>query len=103
MSSQGQSSAATNSVWAWCRSVFRQMLAGVGLVLIIIAIPVFMNGALYRMPVRFRYRKSGGQVKFILTPYNPEKAFKAAFDEAIATARADTALPLFLGTPEATA
>ena len=40
MSSQAQSSAASNSVWAWCRSVFRQMLAGLGLVLIIIAIPL---------------------------------------------------------------
>ena len=40
MSSQGQSAAATNSIWAWCRSVFRQVLAGLGLVFIIIAIPL---------------------------------------------------------------
>lgn len=69
--------------------------------LIIIAIPVFMGGAAYRMPVRFRYRKTGGQVKFILSIYNPERAFKDAFDEATARAEAETELPLFLGTPEA--
>lgn len=68
--------------------------------LIIIAIPVFLGGAPYRMSVRFRYRKMGGQVKFILSMYNPEKAFEAAFDEALATATLDTDLPLFMGQPE---
>jgi hypothetical protein len=49
--------------------------------LIIITIPVFMGGDPYRMPVRFRYRKQGGQVKFILSVYNPEKSFEAAFKD----------------------
>lgn len=71
--------------------------------LMIIAIPVFLGGALYRMPVRFRYRKAGSTVKFILSIYNPEKAFKAAFDEAVTEAKAQTDLPLFLGTPETSA
>lgn len=69
--------------------------------LIIIAIPVFMGGAPYRMPVRFRYRKMGGEVRFILSIYNPEKAFEAAFKEAVDQATADTDLPTFMGTPEA--
>ena len=69
--------------------------------LIIITIPVVRGGAPYRMPVRFRYRKSGASVKFILTVYNPEKAFEAAFEEAAAQARDETAVPLFYGTPEA--
>ena len=68
--------------------------------LIIIAIPVFMGGAPYRMPVRFRYRKSGGAIRFILSVYNPEKAFEAAFKEAIITALEATELPLFMGSPE---
>ena len=68
--------------------------------LIIIAIPVFMGGAPYRMPVRFRYRKLGGQVKFILSIYNPEKAFEMAFKEAIEEAATETGLPIFMGTPE---
>ncbi len=69
--------------------------------LIMITIPVFHDGAPYRMCVRFRYRKSGSAVKFILSIYNPERAFKDAFGEAIAKAEEDTGLPLFLGTPEA--
>ncbi|MGJ8529665.1 DUF2303 family protein [Maritalea sp.] len=69
--------------------------------LIIIAIPVFMGGAPYRMPVRFRYRKVGGSVRFILSIYNPEKAFEAAFKEAIDEATTATELPTFLGKPEA--
>lgn len=69
--------------------------------LIIIAIPVFVGGAPYRMAVRFRYRKLGGMIKFILKIYNPEKVFEAAFDEAIEHAKGQTNLPLFKGTPEA--
>jgi len=69
--------------------------------LIIIAIPVFQGGAPYQMPVRFRYRKTGGTVKFILSIYNPEKAFKSAFGEATDQAEAETLLPLFMGKPEA--
>lgn len=68
--------------------------------LIIIAIPVFMGGAPYRMPVRFRYRKVGGEVRFILSIYNPEKAFEAAFKEAVIEATTATDLPTFLGKPE---
>lgn len=68
--------------------------------LIIIAIPVFRNGALYRMPVRFRYRKAGPSVKFTLSLYNPEKSFQAAFEEALTEATEQTDLPLFQGTPE---
>lgn len=68
--------------------------------LIIIAIPVFMGGAPYRMPVRFRYRKIGGTVKFILSVYNPEKAFEAAFKEAVEKATEETGLPTFMGSPE---
>jgi hypothetical protein len=69
--------------------------------LIIIGIPVFRGGAPYRLPVRFRYRKQGAAVKFILTPYNPERAFDAALREAVTRAQEQTELPLFYGAPEA--
>jgi len=65
-----------------------------------IAIPVFLNGSPYRMAVRFRYRKLGSKVAFILSIYNPEKVFEAAFDEAIKTATEATTMPTFMGTPE---
>lgn len=69
--------------------------------LIIIAIPVFLSGAAYRMPVRLRYRKSGASLKFTLTIYNPKKSFDASFDETIVQAKAATELPIFMGKPEA--
>lgn len=68
--------------------------------LIIVAIPVFRGGAPYRMPVRFRYRKNGGSVQFILSVYNPERYFEAAFEEAVTQATEATELQTFYGTPE---
>lgn len=69
--------------------------------LIIVAIPVFNGGDLFRMTVRFRYRKMGGAVRFILSVYNPERAFEMAFENALKHALAETELPLFVGSPEA--
>jgi hypothetical protein len=68
--------------------------------LFLIAIPVFESGHAYRLPVRFQYRKDGGQVWFILSVYDPQAAFDDAFDEAVKDAKERTGLPLFLGTPE---
>lgn len=69
--------------------------------LFLITIPVFEMGAIYRLPVRFRYRKSGSSIQFTLTLHDPRKAFDDAFDEACAEAAENTELPLFIGTPEA--
>lgn len=49
---------------------------------------------------RFRYRKSGPNIKFTLTLHDPRKAFDDAFDEACAEAAEQTNLALLLGTPE---
>lgn len=65
--------------------------------LFMIAIPVFDGGALYRLPVRLRYRTAGGKVQFILTRYDPESAFQDAFEEAVTHAGAETVLPVFYG------
>ncbi|MFW2541501.1 DUF2303 family protein [Primorskyibacter sp. 2E107] len=68
--------------------------------LIIIAIPVFLGGAPYRMAVRSRYRKNGSSVAFIMSIYTPEKVFEAAFKEAVAAATEATGLTALMGTPE---
>lgn len=68
--------------------------------LIIITIPVFEGGALYRMPVRFRYAKSGSNLSFVLSMYAPEKAFDDAFNGAAEEASKETDLPLFYGSAE---
>lgn len=69
--------------------------------LIMVAIPIFENGAHYRIPVRFRYRKSGASISFIFQLHTPDVYLKDAVDEAIATAAAETGLPVFRGSPEA--
>lgn len=68
--------------------------------LFMIAIPVFEEGALYRLAVRFRYRKAGSDVKFIVSIYNPDAALRDAAREAMATAKDATGVPLMMGTPE---
>ncbi|WP_411839220.1 DUF2303 family protein [Paracoccus sp. ME4] len=68
--------------------------------LFMIAIPVFEEGALYRLAVRFRYRKAGAEVKFFATLYNPEAALRDAAREALATAQEKTGVPLMIGKPE---
>lgn len=68
--------------------------------LFLIAIPVFERGHVYRLPVRFQYRKAGPTVKFTLTLHDPAAAIEDAFHEATALAADQTGLPLFLGAPE---
>lgn len=68
--------------------------------LFMVAIPVFDRGAAYRLAVRFRYRKAGQDVKFIMSLYNPDVAMDDALEEALSQAEAETGLPLFRGIPE---
>ncbi|MDP2495891.1 DUF2303 family protein [Shimia thalassica] len=68
--------------------------------LFLITIPVFEMGAVYRLPVRFRYRKSGPKIMFTLTLHDPQKAFDDAFNEACNEASEQTELSLLVGTPE---
>lgn len=69
--------------------------------LFLIAIPVFEGGVVFRLPVRFQYRKAGSTVKFFLTIHDPKHAKDIAFDEAVNEAATETGLPLLIGTPEA--
>lgn len=71
--------------------------------LFMIAIPVFDEGAAYRIPVCFRYRKAGQAVKFTFTLYTPAVYFRDALAEALDRAATETGLPLFRGAPEAPA
>lgn len=69
--------------------------------LFLLALPVFDNGAFYRLAARFRYQKSGSGVKFFLTLHNPDIALQDAIEGALKEAQSKTGLPLFRGTPEA--
>lgn len=67
--------------------------------LFFIGIPVFTNGDRYKLPVRLRYRLAGS-VKWSFEIWRADKALDLAFAEACDKVRAETGLPLFLGSPE---
>ncbi|PLW79098.1 DUF2303 family protein [Cohaesibacter celericrescens] len=66
----------------------------------LIAIPIFEGGAVYRIPVRLRYRKNRGDLVWLIEPYQLDRYIKDAFTEACADAAGFTGLPLFFGQPE---
>lgn len=66
-----------------------------------IAIPVFYAGDLYRIAARLRYRRNGGTISWSYQLVRPDLVFDDAFNGIVEKARADTGLPVLLGTPEA--
>lgn len=67
---------------------------------LLIAVPVFRSGFAYQIPVRLRYRVKDGNVTWTLAMYRPERYFDDAFMGACERVREETALPLFVGSPE---
>lgn len=68
--------------------------------LFLIGIPVFERGELWRLAVRFGYRRHGGDVRFTLAILEADEARERAFDEACAKVTAETGLPIFRGSAE---
>ena len=69
--------------------------------LFVIGIPVFEGDAAYRLPVRLTYRRDEGAIFWTIRRYRPEIVFFDAFDRALEKVRTETALPVFIGSPEA--
>lgn len=67
----------------------------------VIALPVFLGGAPYRMPVRIRYRVKEQRVTWSLHLHRADLVFEHAFAELREQIAAATSLPLFAGAPEA--
>lgn len=67
----------------------------------LIALPIFWNGARYRVLVRLRYRVRDGGIKWFYQLHDVRRAFDHAVREACRTAEIHTDLPLFCGAPEA--
>lgn len=65
-----------------------------------LAIPVFRLGESWQVPVRLRYRQKGPAVTWTVGLHRTDLIFATAFKEAVKTAAADTALPVFFGKPE---
>jgi uncharacterized protein YfdQ (DUF2303 family) len=68
--------------------------------LFLIAIPVFKDGVIYRLPVRLRYRLKDGTVLWSYDIYRDDKAFKDAYDEICAQIATQTGAAVFVGQPE---
>jgi hypothetical protein len=66
-----------------------------------VAIPIFREGVVYRLPVRLRYRKSGAGFVFWYELWRADRAFDDAFREAVAKVDAETEAQVFFGSPEA--
>lgn len=64
--------------------------------------PFFM-GDKVRIPVRLRYRPSGGKVTWFYQIYRPDQFITQHVRDTLAEARETTALPTYEGTPEMTA
>jgi hypothetical protein len=64
----------------------------------LIAIPVFgLNPAVYRLPVRLRYRVDGGKVLWFPTLWRADETLDQAIRDAADRAQVETKLPLFYG------
>lgn len=66
-----------------------------------IAIPIFRNGAFYRLGAALRYRKTVEGIKFGYELQRADLAFDHAFREAVARVDAETEASVFYGSPEA--
>jgi hypothetical protein len=65
-----------------------------------IAIPIFREGAYYRLPIRLRYRKQRGSVVFFYEMWREDRAFMDAVRDAVNKVAAETTAQTFYGTPE---
>lgn len=68
--------------------------------LFFLAVPVFFGGAVYRIPVRLRYRLTTGKVAWSYSLYRADMVFDDAFRELVQRASEQTQLAVFVGTPE---
>lgn len=68
--------------------------------LFLLSVPAFFGGEPVRVPVRLRYRASGGRVTWFYQVFRPDEVITAEVARTLTTVRADTALPVYEGTPE---
>jgi uncharacterized protein YfdQ (DUF2303 family) len=69
--------------------------------LFMIGIRVFERGEPWRIPVRLRFRVSGGTIRWHYEMFRTEQVGDEAISEALARVRENTGVPLLIGSPEA--
>lgn len=65
-----------------------------------LAIPVFYLGGLYRIACQLRYRVAAGKILWMYQMVRPDLVFDDAFKGVVADVKRETALPVFIGSPE---
>lgn len=66
----------------------------------ILSVPPFFGGEVARIPVRLRYRKTGGSLTWFYQLYRPEFYVTEQVRRDLTRAAGDTMLPHYEGTPE---
>lgn len=66
-----------------------------------VAVPAWLDGAPVRIPARLRYRAGGGTVTWFYDLYRPEFWLRNQVIDDLTRASKETALPAYLGAPEA--
>jgi uncharacterized protein YfdQ (DUF2303 family) len=62
--------------------------------------PVFEGGPAYRLWIRLRFRRVEGAIIWTLQRWRPDLIVRHAMDEMIEKVRAETGLPVLIGSPE---
>lgn len=65
-----------------------------------IAIPIFRDGAYYRLPIRLRYRRTRTGVIFWYEMWREDRAFMDAVKDSVVKVASETRAQTFYGTPE---
>jgi uncharacterized protein YfdQ (DUF2303 family) len=66
----------------------------------LLQIPVFQGDAPYQIPARLRYKAVGPTIVWTVELYRLDRAFRDALSKACDRVRAETGLPMLMGSPE---
>lgn len=68
--------------------------------LFILSVPIFYRDEAVRLPVRLRYRVSGGSIKWSYQMHRPDEAVDATVRDIVSQVAENTGLPVYDGAPE---
>lgn len=66
----------------------------------LLAIEIFKGYDRFEIPVRLRYRATGGSIRWSLSVYRREHLVRLALESMVERVKRDTELPVFIGMPE---
>lgn len=66
-----------------------------------ISIPIYEQGARWRLAVRLRYRLANGRIAWLFALHQADAALQESYDEVLSEVELKTGVPVLRGTPEA--